>query len=109
MSVPSLRALAFTALARHYAKLDDEEGNERKLMELLSELGVELIPELMRRRMLIEAIDYGKDAAINLLGACPQRHADMTFHLDMIHIEAETKRRKLDQPAVEPVVRCQYD
>lgn len=129
MSVPSLRTLAFTALARHYAELDYADGNERKLMEIILELDVELIPELMRRRMLVEAIDNGRDAAFHLVhdtavhfaavhhATCPHCEQDVPIEYDdsgvaelieSVDAEAKTKSQILGEKVVGPRVDFQY-
>ncbi len=58
--VPSLRALAFNRLAKRYRKFENK-GREDQLVLMLSKLPVTLIPEFMRRKAALDAIEAADD------------------------------------------------
>ncbi len=58
--VPSLRALAFNRLAERYRKFENK-GREDQLVLMLSKLPVTLIPEFMRRKAALDAIEAADD------------------------------------------------
>ena len=62
IEVPSLRALAFNKLVKHYAKTERRGNCEAQLVDIVSSLPPSLLPEFMRRKAAVEAVRAAKDS-----------------------------------------------